>query len=101
MIEQIHRFTTATYDRKKHTGKKEEPETVRQWLEKIPWGDIATKALQNTDPGLLDSLAPEETTVADELAAAFVWDESPEGRAYWLRKHASVLYWQFDYPDHD
>jgi hypothetical protein len=49
----------------------------------------------------LQTLAPEGTTVADELAAAFVWDDSPEGRAYWLRKHASVLYWENDYPDHD
>jgi hypothetical protein len=102
MIERISRFTASTYDRKRHRdGKDEQPETVRQWLEKIPWPDIRAKAIQNTDPGLLASLAPEGTTVADELAAAFEWDSSPEGRQYWLRKHASVLYWQFDYPDHD
>jgi hypothetical protein len=100
-IVQIHKLRVSQYDRKKHRGVKTEPETVRQWLEKIPWGDIAAKAIANTDGELLQTFAPEETSCADELASAFVWDETSEGRGFWLKWHGRCLYWQYDYEPHD
>lgn len=53
--------------------------TIKEWLETLP-EPYRTEALENADKEDLDSL---EFDLAQAIKAAFLWEYSTQGQAYW------------------
>lgn len=56
--------------------------SYRQWFKENLPKDIATKAIANTPPILLDTKAP---CFLNPLETAFTWCETKEGKEYWQK----------------
>lgn len=69
--------------------------TIREWLELLP-EPYKGQALENADSP--DTLYLVTGDVAEAISAAFVWEHTPEGYAYWAELNDKIYYKELVFP---
>ena len=62
--------------------------TFRQLFEEVqdPWGKLAIQNMEEQHPELLDTATPTgKHTAQSSLSQAFVFNQTPQGHAFWSR----------------